>query len=179
MRTLKARYPGKCEGCGQAFPAGEEIAWDGKAWHAECRAKELQREAAQQAEDDARDAERWAEATRRFRAGENVSISLGQDERYGCHSLTVRGAYNYEQAKDAAWAAVYSIRAAGGTAELLKHKGAKGKWHFGRQLGYYATPSSTSWIDGGVGFRLLVNETFAEWKARRAAAREEKLAASA
>lgn len=35
---MKARHPGRCPGCGQAFPKGTQIAWargEG-AWHVAC-----------------------------------------------------------------------------------------------------------------------------------------------
>ena len=166
MKTFPAKFAGTCSKCHERFAKGTTIAYDGKAWHPACLESEKATEERYYAEKEAADRAHWAECGRRSRAGENISSSVSPDEAFECLTLRVRGAYNYEDAKSEAWAVVYSIRAAGGTADLLKHKSAKtGKWHYGRPLGHWTEGLSSVWIDGGTGFRLLVNETFAEWKA--------------
>ena len=127
MRLLKAKWAGKCSECGGGFPAGEQIAWTGQAAHVACHEKVLADLQAQDAEDSRIQAEWLA----KFNAGLLVKSTATDRE------IIVTGAPDVKTAQAEAFAVVCSIRAAGGSARLIRHKGRDGKLYLGRSIVNY------------------------------------------
>lgn len=133
MRTMTARYAGKCEHCWEAFPAGTTIGYNGRPWHPAC----LEALAAADREESA-----WyAKSAAAFKAGEMIRSIPGEKE------IRVEGAPTYEMARAEAFAVVASIRAAGGWATLLKHV-KNGKKYLGRELVHYGEGSNLGHREG-------------------------------
>lgn len=134
-KTMVSKFPGKCEVCGVAFPTGTQIVYNGRASHVVCVEAERERQAAEDREQEAFQARNAAE----FKAGARVksefhALASGQE-------IIVRGAPSYEMARDETRAQVSSIKAAGGSADLLYTKRG-GKKYLGREIrsgGYNGT----------------------------------------
>lgn len=95
--------------------------------HAECIERDREEEAAREREQH----ERWVREQAEFKAG----LRIRSDIRGG--RLYVTGAPSYEMARAEAFAFVYSVRAAGGSARLRKHRSG-GKTYLGRtEIRYY------------------------------------------
>ena len=137
MKTLTARYAGKCCHCGAPFEAGATIGWNGQAWHPAC----VEAAKAEQDAEDRESCERFARDAADFKAGKFVKVIPGDRE------LRIEGAPSYEWAKTEARATVASIVAAGGTAKLLRHKKG-GKWYLGRELVSYYGGSNLGHHEG-------------------------------
>jgi hypothetical protein len=67
MKTLVAKWAGKCAGCGAAFAAGETVAWRGTSdtWHVACHEADLEKTREEDREQSARHAAQMAA----FKAG--------------------------------------------------------------------------------------------------------------
>lgn len=128
MRTLTAKWAGKCVGCGAPFAAGTEIAYRGTrdTWHLECHEADLEADRAK----DREDADKSRVWTAERKAGRHVKVVATETE------LLVYGAWDAEMARDAARAFVCSVTVAGGKAWLVKHRRG-GKTYLGRELASY------------------------------------------
>lgn len=146
MKTLKARFAGKCFECGMAFPAGETILWNGHAWHPACHAELLEKERREQAEETERQLAWMAER----KAGKHIKTRATAEE------LIVEGAPNYAMARAEAFAFVCSVQAAGGKAWLLK-KRRGGKTYLGREIVTYYGGSNLGYHEGWA-FRYRVEQ---------------------
>jgi hypothetical protein len=135
---MTAKYPGKCAICEAHFPAGTEIVYNGRANHAACLESERAAIAMQDAEDNAR----FAKDAEAYKAGLHIRSIPGDKE------IMVEGAPSYEMARAEAFAAAASIRAAGGKADILRHKGRDGKWHTGRTVVRYYGMSNLGHHEG-------------------------------
>jgi hypothetical protein len=131
VKTMAAKWDGVCADCGVSFSAGDRIAFDGKPHHVGCVEALRAQERAELAEEDARNRAFQEKSAAEWKAGLRVRSTATDKE------IIVEGAPDYEMAKAEAFAFVYSVRAAGGTARLIKHKRG-GKWYLGRaRIHYY------------------------------------------
>jgi hypothetical protein len=137
MKTMTARYAGKCAECGASFEAGTTIAYNGEARHPAC----VEAAKAAQEADDREACARFARDAADFKAGKFVKVIPGDGW------LRIEGAPSYEWAKMEARATVASIVAAGGVAKLLKHKRG-GKWYLGKELVSYYGGSNLGHHEG-------------------------------
>ncbi len=144
MRTLNAKWAGKCVGCGQLFAAGASIAWTGEAYHPACFDGLM----AEQKRQDAEDAEFQRAHIARTQAGLNIKSMADGEE------IMVTGAPNYEMARAEANAVICSIRAAGGKAHLVV-KTKNGKRYVGRTVVTYYGMSNLGHHEGWA-FRYAV-----------------------
>jgi len=137
MRTLKAKWAGRCVECDMAFDAGEEITWTGQAFHKACYEATMAKQAAEDAEERAFQAKHMAEC----KAGLRIKMRATDKE------LVVTGAPSYAMARAEAQAFVCSVRAAGGKATLLA-KTKNGKRYVGRELVTYYGMSNLGHHEG-------------------------------
>lgn len=138
MRTLKAKWAGRCAECGQAFSAGEEIAWTGQAWHPGCHAGMLAKQAAEDAHESAFQAKYLAEA----KAGLHVRLEVSEK------AIMVRGAVSAKMAKEAAQAFVCSVSAASGLRAWLVGHTRGGKRYVGKEVVWYPECSNLGHHEG-------------------------------
>jgi hypothetical protein len=149
MRTLKAKFAGRCFACDRAFEAGATVVYTGKCWHPECWEADAAKEAAEEAERTAKQ-EAFAKD---LRAGKMVRTTVTETGPLKCGQPGTRGklfvtwAPSAQVARDEANAFVASVRAAGGRAKLLGHT-RNGKHYVGREVASYYGMSTMGHHEG-------------------------------
>ena len=144
MRTITAKFAGKCCECGRAFEKGATVVYTGACWHPDC----FEVANAAQAAEDVAQAARCAQHAADYKAERLVQVTADDKE------LFVTWAPNAKAARAAADAFVCSVRAAGGRAKLVGHT-KNGKHYVGREVvSYYGL--STLGHHEGWKFRYVV-----------------------
>ena len=137
MRTMKAKWAGRCVECGQAFAAGDQIAWTGQAAHVDCHAKRLEADAAEEADQRAHLAKSAAD----FYAGKRTACSATATE------IVVKMAPSYKAARAAAAVWLDLARACGKTGGFIV-KTREGKRYIGREMVSYCGASQMGHHEG-------------------------------
>ena len=76
MRTITAKFAGKCCECGRAFEAGATVAYTGVCWHPDC----FEVASAAQAAEDVAHAARCAQHAADYKAERLVQVTADDKE---------------------------------------------------------------------------------------------------